>query len=263
MDQNAHHEEQRRVWERRAEWPLTAVAAAFLAAYAWPIIDPDLSSGWSTACDVVTWVAWGLFAVDYAVRFLLSAYRRRFVRANLIDLLIIVLPLLRPLRLLRLITMLSVVNRRASTSLHGRVAVYVVGGASLVAFCAALATLDVERDAAGANITSFGDAMWWAVTTMTTVGYGDRFPVTPAGRLVAVGLMLSGIALLGIVTATFASWLVARVTALEGEAAETQFDVAALAAEIRRLTAAVEASGIVVGSELEADRREADELRVE
>lgn len=120
-----------------------------------------------------------------------------------------------------------------------------LGCASLIAFCAALATLDVERDAAGANITNIGDAMWWALETMTTVGYGDRFPVTSVGRLVAVGLMLSGIALLGIVTATFASWLVARVTILEGEAAETAIDVAELTAKIRRLTAALDRSAAI------------------
>jgi voltage-gated potassium channel len=56
-----------------------------------------------------------------------------------------------------------------------------------------------------ANITDFGDAIWWAVTTMTTVGYGDRYPVTSAGRMVAFALMIGGIALLGTATATLAS----------------------------------------------------------
>ena len=123
----------------------------------------------------------------------------------------IVLPLLRPLRLLRLIPLLSVLNRRAQTGLRGRVAIYVAGGASLLAFVAAIAVLDVERSSPDANITDFGDAIWWAVTTMTTVGYGDRYPVTSIGRLVAFALMVGGIALLGTVTATLASWLVERV----------------------------------------------------
>jgi voltage-gated potassium channel len=87
------------------------------------------------------------------------------------------------------------------------------GGASLLAFYAALAVLDVERSSSDANITDFGDAMWWAVTTMTTIGYGDRYPVTGVGRLVAFALMVGGIALLGTVTATLASWLVETVAA--------------------------------------------------
>jgi Ion channel len=78
--------------------------------------------------------------------------------------------------------------------------IYVAGGASLLAFCAALAVLDAERSSPDANIGDFGDAIWWAVTTMTTVGYGDHYPVTAAGRLVAFVLMIGGIALLGTVT---------------------------------------------------------------
>jgi voltage-gated potassium channel len=62
--------------------------------------------------------------------------------------------------------------------------------------------------------------VWWALTTITTVGNGDQFPVTPAGWAVAGGLMLAGIALLGTVTAKLASWLVERVSKqVEGEQA--------------------------------------------
>jgi voltage-gated potassium channel len=75
----------------------------------------------------------------------------------------------------------------------------------------AVAVLDAERSAPGANITSFGDALWWASTTVTTVGYGDRYPVTTEGRLIAVALMVVGIGLVGAVTASVATWMVARV----------------------------------------------------
>ena len=159
----------------------------------------------------ITWGTWALFGADYVIRLTLSVDRRRFVRANLLDLPVIALPLLRPLRLLRLVTLLSVLNRYAGGSLRGRVAVYVGGATTLVLFVAALAVLDAERAADGANITTFDDALWWAMTTVTTVGYGDRFPVTGSGRLVAGGLMLAGIALLGVVTASLASWLLEKV----------------------------------------------------
>jgi voltage-gated potassium channel len=57
--------------------------------------------------------------------------------------------------------------------------------------------------------------LWWALTTIATVGYGDRYPVTGQGRLVAAGLMVAGIAVLGVVTASIASWLIEKVREVE------------------------------------------------
>ncbi|MCU1538665.1 MAG: sugar dehydrogenase [Humibacillus sp.] len=152
-------------WERRTEWPLTALAVAFLMAYALPILKPDLRPWARTACELATWVAWAAFAVDYVTRLALSRRRAVFVRGNLLDLAVVVLPLLRPLRLLRLVTLLSVLNRALGGSLRGRVAVYVGGATALVLLVAALAILDAERQSADPNITSFGDALWWAALT--------------------------------------------------------------------------------------------------
>jgi voltage-gated potassium channel Kch len=113
----------------------------------------------------------GIFVVDIVVRLFLADERMRYLVRHWYDVLVLALPLLRPLRLLRLIPLLSVLNRRATMRLRGRVGIYVAGGASLLAFCAALAVLDAERSSPDANISDFGDAIWWAVTTMTTVGY--------------------------------------------------------------------------------------------
>lgn len=220
-------------WQRRTEWPLAAVALAFLGAYAWPILDPGISASLVLACRVVTWLAWVVFAVDYAVRVSIAPDRRAFVRGHLLDLAVIALPLLRPLRLLRLVVLLEVLHRSAAGSLRGRIVVYVVGATSLIVFVAALACLDAERGAVDANITAFGEALWWAFVTVTTVGYGDFYPVTSTGRVISVGLMVAGIALLGVVTATLASWLIDKVAA---EESETQAGVAELADEVRRLT---------------------------
>lgn len=229
-------EARRERWEELGNWPLTIAALLFLGAYAWPILDPDLTGPGATVFRVVTVGAWLMFAVDYAVRLALSNDRWAFVRANVFDLLVVALPVLRPLRLLRLVTLLSVLNRHAGSSLRGRVAVYVAGASGLVILVAGLAALDAERDAPGATITSFGDALWWAMTTVTTVGYGDTFPVTTTGRFVAAGLMLCGIALIGVVTASFASWLIERVSEVEEESeAATRRDIAALTREVRAL----------------------------
>jgi voltage-gated potassium channel len=231
-------ESRRHRWEAAADWPLAAAAVLFLVSYAGPILWPGLPAPWPGVGHVLAWATWGVFAVDYAVRLALSRSRWLFVRVNLVDLAVVALPLLRPLRLLRLVTVLAVLNRRAGGSLRGRVAVYVAGSTVLVLFVASLAVLDAERGREGATINTFGDALWWAMTTVTTVGYGDRFPVTTTGRFVAAGLMLAGIALLGVVTASFASWLLDRVREVEDQAqAATRHDVEALSRQVQALRA--------------------------
>ena len=223
-------------WDHVAEWPLTAAAVLFLIAYAWPILDTGLSDTWVEVCRVTTWVTWATFVVDYGVRWSLSVERWRFVKSNLLDLLVVALPILRPLRLLRLVALLNILNRAAGGSFRGRVAVYVVGSSVLVLFVSALAVLNAERDQPGANIETFPDALWWAATTVTTVGYGDEYPVTPPGRFIAVGLMIAGIALIGVVTATFASWLIERVEQVAEESrAASRRDIAELEARIETL----------------------------
>jgi voltage-gated potassium channel len=237
------NDERRVRWEASMEWPLTALAVVFLAVYAVPILRPDLPAVAVSLCAVAGWVVWAVFAADYLARWALSRNRRAFVGGTAVDLVVIALPLLRPLRVLRLLTLLDVLNRRAASSLRGRVAAYVASATSLIIFCSALAVLDAERRNPDANITTFSDALWWATTTVTTVGYGDRFPTTSGGRLVAVLLMVGGIALLGIVTAGLASWLIDRIRAVEAESqAATRHDMAelmgqveALRAEVRRL----------------------------
>jgi voltage-gated potassium channel len=225
-----------RRWERRFQWPLTLAAGLFLAGYAWPILSPGLPAAGAAACQALTWATWALFVVDYLARMALSENRWRFVRAHPLDLARVTLPLFRPLKLLRLITLLAVLNRYAGRSLRGRVLVYAAGSVSLIIFVAALAVLEAERKAAEPNITSFGDALWWAMTTVTTVGYGDTYPTTGTGRFVAAGLMLSGIALLGVVTASLASWMIERVAEAEEQAqAATRRDVEALGREVAAL----------------------------
>lgn len=162
---------------------------------------------------MLSWTVWAAFAADFFIRLALAEQRGRYALRHWYDVALIALPLLRPLRLLRLVALVRVLDRSASSSLAGRVLVYVSTSATLAVGLGALAVLDAEQDAEGANITTFGDALWWACTTVTTVGYGDRFPVTTTGRVVAVALMLVGIGLVGSVTAAVTTWILGRVEA--------------------------------------------------
>lgn len=226
----------REQWERRTEGPLMLAALLFLGAFAWPIITPDLDPAARTACWAVSVLTWLAFAVDYAVRVVLSRDRRHFVLHHPLDLFVVVLPMFRPLALLRLVALLGVLNRRVEHAFHGRVLAYLTGASVLLMTVSALLMLQAERGRPGAVIDGFGDAMWWAATTVTTVGYGDTYPTTAQGRLVAVVLMFGGIALIGVVTATVAAWLVRRVAEQEEEVdLATQRDVERLVGEVAAL----------------------------
>lgn len=229
-------------WERTAEWPLTIAAVAFLAAYATQILAKP-EGVIEAIAEIVLWVTWAVFAVDYVVRLVIAEHRSRWFYRHLLDLAIVVLPMLRPLRLMRFLTIIALIQRNAGSMLRGKVVIYTVGATVLTIFLAGLAVLDAEQGSGG-PIQTFGDAIWWAFVTITTVGYGDYFPVTFAGRVVAVGLMVGGIALIGVVTATLASWIVERVS-LESEktSAATEVQVEALRAEVAELKEMIQALG--------------------
>jgi voltage-gated potassium channel len=222
-------------WERRTDWPLTAFALLFLVAYAWPILDTGLSPGLHDSLVVVTAVLWAVFAIDFGIRVWLADARLAYLSRHWFDVPLLLLPMLRPLRALRVVIALERVGRRTAMSFRGSATVFIACAVPLVVFVAALAELDAEQGDDGANITTFGDALWWACTTITTVGYGDRFPVTTDGRLVAIGLMLSGIALVGVVTASLASWFVERIGAVEAAEDATQRELARLVVELRSI----------------------------
>lgn len=195
-----------------ADLLLTGVVVVFLVAYAWPILQPGLSPAWRTVCTWTSWITWGIFALDYLVRLVRAENRWAYFKSNLFVLATVVLPFFRPLRMLRLLTVLNVLHRRAEATLRGQVTTYACGATGLLMLCGALAALDAERGVEGTSIDTFGDAIWWAFATVTTVGYGDTYPVTFTGRMVAVLLMIAGIAVLGVVSASLASWFIERVS---------------------------------------------------
>lgn len=198
-------------WQSHTEWPLATVAVIFLAAYSVRVVvEPQGSM--ESALQLIIWATWAMFAVDYVARLYLATDRRQWFVRHLLDLAVVALPLLRPLRLLRLFVLVAVLQKAIGGAIRGRVIIYTACGVVLLVYVASLAILDVERYVPGSKITTFGDALWWSITTVTTVGYGDLSPVTGMGRVIAVTLMIGGISLVGVVTATLASWIVQRVS---------------------------------------------------
>jgi voltage-gated potassium channel len=205
-------------WEQRAEAPLAVAWLVYLASYAVRVLaHDDLSDGWLDLCLALTFGAWAAFALDYAVRWRLSGRRLSFVPTHWLDTVVLVLPLLRPLRVVNVYEAVRSRHGEPRLALHARVIVYVGLSTALLGFVGALAVYQQERGAPRATMETFGDAVWWTCATLATVGYGDVAPVTPLGRLIAVGVMAVGLALLGAVTGTFASWLLQVFAREDGE----------------------------------------------
>lgn len=226
-------------WRRRTEWPVTAAAVVFLVTYSWSVIADFQGEAWEIA-ERVMWAVWVIFLIDYAVTLVAAERRMHWFLHHLPQFLVVALPVLRPLRLLRLLTLWTVLQRAASIAVRGRISVYVAGSAAILVYIGALAALESERGQPGANIEDFPTAIWWAFETITTVGYGDHYPVTLEGRAIAVGLMVAGIGTLGLITATLASWLVERVQVggTEVDAAQDAL-IASLTDRLEALTAQI------------------------
>ena len=197
-------------WEHRAEVPLLMASLLYLTTYAVHVLGPGLPRYVHVLCLSLMFATWVMFAADYAVRWHLSGQGLRFVRGHWLDTVVVLLPLLRPVRVVRVYD--AVQRRRGAPQwpLQSRVMLYAGLSAGLLGFGASLLVYQVEHTAPHASIRTFGDSVWWAWSTLTTVGYGDVVPVTTPGRMVAAGLMACGIALLGAVTGSFSSWLMER-----------------------------------------------------
>jgi voltage-gated potassium channel len=197
-------------WEQRTDLPLALGSLVYLGAYAVHVLAPGLPEPVHNLLLSLSSAAWAFFAVDYVVRWRLSGEGHRFVRRHWLDTVVVVLPLLRPLRIVR--TYEVVERRRGQTQLplQARVMLYAGLSSALLGFAGALLVYQFEHTAPDATIRTFGDSVWWVCSTLSTVGYGDVVPVTTRGRLVAVGLMICGLALLGAVTGSFTSWLMQR-----------------------------------------------------
>ena len=223
-------------YEKRTDWPLAGVALTFLGLYSVRVI-AQLRGGAAEAIEYALIAVYCVFVVDYLVRLWLAEPRGKWFRRHLWELPIILLPFLRPLRLLAIAMVVKTLEKAIGHTIRGRVIIYTACGAVTLVYAASVAILEAERGQPESGVHTFGDALWWAMTTVTTVGYGDLIIVSGEGRIIAVVLMLGGITLLGVVTATLASWIVQRVSE-EDRAAEaaTAAHIDELGDEVRRLS---------------------------
>lgn len=195
-------------YETRTSPLLSALALIYLLTYSAQSIWFDTSSPWWRAANAFGYVLWILFAVDLAFRFTLDPHKRGFFKRNWLDTITVILPGLKALRALRAFAQGGILSKRGKSAISGKAMVTAAIATGVIVWVGSLMVLNAERGAQGAEITNFGDAVWWAFETITTVGYGDVVPVTWMGRVYAVLVMMVGISVLGVVTASLSATLV-------------------------------------------------------
>ena len=208
-------------FQRQTVIPMLVLALATLPLIVVPLL-LDLPPLADSAVYALDWFIWVAFALEYGIRLYLASAKGSFMKGNVIDLVVIVLPFLRPLRVVRSAKVLRVLRLGRATAYVARfvdalrdvVSRHRFNYSLLVALIAtiggAFMVMEFERGAADRNITNASDALWWAITTVTTVGYGDRYPTTGPGRAVGAVLMVVGIALFGFLAASVSALFVRK-----------------------------------------------------
>ena len=196
--------------ERALRLPMAILGLAW-AVIAIVILTTNASGLAPQALVVTLFVLWLAVLVECGARYVLAPDRRAYFAQRHIEPAMVVVPLFQVWRLagVERVNVLGAEGaERLLAILRHRGLFRVLLAATGLLFLGAWLVLLFEQHAKGSNIHSYGQALWWGVVTVTTVGYGDFFPVSAGGRAVAVVLMLVGIGLIGVLTATVASFFV-------------------------------------------------------
>ena len=213
-------------WRRRTDTPLLLLAVGSLPLLLLEVVSDRLTKtdqSFVTAINVLIFIA---FAIDYLVELCVTKNRATYVRTQWASLLIVVsqflallpalgfLGILRGMRALRIVSLVvrilgisSATKEQGRKFFHEKAASVAFGLAGFTLITSAVAFTLAEDVGDGKRVNSFFDALWWSAATITTVGYGDIYPVTAAGRIIAVFTMIVGISTLAIVTARIAQFL--------------------------------------------------------
>jgi voltage-gated potassium channel len=231
-----------------------AMVPIYIAALAWFVatyfrISPALRPEYGDEGERISWYVTAVFLIDVLIRFLLDPDKRHFLRRNWFLIVCIVVPVL------RIFVVISAIRRirRDRNAITKMVFLYALYGVLFVITIGAALVLAAEIDGTG-SIRSYGDAVWWSLETVTTVGYGDFTPVTVLGRVMAGVIMFSGAAAVGALTAAVASRFIKNSNESAAQAPQApqippatsddlQQAIATLTAQIQELNRRLEREG--------------------
>lgn len=221
-------------WEERSSRPMFVASVLYLLAFAAPIMSTRIQEPYDGYLNILQLILWGLFAADYCIRLYLAPRRLYFITHNLMNLAIVLLP---AWRIVSFLAMIHLTTNRQYKRLS-ELAVKLFGYTAIFIIMFALAIYSVESSEPGAMIRDLPTAYWWTFTTLATVGYGDVYPITGIGRVIAVVVMLYGVGMVAVATGALASWIIEKIGGREEqEYPATKADVDDLRQEISELRA--------------------------
>ena len=221
-------------WEERSSRPMFVASVLYLLAFAAPIMSTRIQEPYDAYLNIIQMILWGLFAADYCIRLYLAPRRLYFITHNLMNLAIVLLP---AWRIVSFLAMIHLTTNRQYKRLS-ELAVKLFGYTAIFIIMFALSIYSVESSEPGAMIRDLPTAYWWTFTTLATVGYGDVYPITGIGRVIAVVVMLYGVGMVAVATGALASWIIEKIGGREEqEYPATKADVDDLRQEISELRA--------------------------
>lgn len=221
-------------WEERSSRPMFVASVLYLLAFAAPIMSTRIQEPYDGYLNILQLILWGLFAADYCIRLYLAPRCLYFITHNLMNLAIVLLP---AWRIVSFLAMIHLTTNRQYKRLS-ELGVKLFGYTAIFIIMFALAIYSVESSEPGAMIRDLPTAYWWTFTTLATVGYGDVYPITGIGRVIAVVVMLYGVGMVAVATGALASWIIEKIGGREEqEYPATKADVDDLRQEISELRA--------------------------
>lgn len=193
-------------WEELTIWPMFILSLLFVVISVLLVANPaEISSTAKHYMSMTIPFLWAIFIADYIVRLAISANKKEFFLTHFFELLSLAVPYLRPFLIIRYFWRLSYFHRRGSSGMRAKTIISASLFTLFFTYTLSTAVWLVERGTPKANILNWGDAIWWGFTTISTVGYGDFYPITGWGRFLAVLLMAGGLFVLGVTSATVIS----------------------------------------------------------
>ena len=197
-------------WQNQMAKPTLIFSLIYTISFIYPVYFYPSPLIIQEICRWTNHIVWAIFLLDYLVMFKLAPNKKKFVSTHIFELILVALPFVRMLRPLRAVVFIGQAGFRSRRQLLRNIWWVVSVASLLMIIIMGAAILDIERSVPNSNIKTPSDAIWWAFVTITTVGYGDKYPVSIEGRLVAGFLIVFGVIMLATITGALAAWILGQ-----------------------------------------------------